>query len=108
MSDFDRIQIKPSELYETAKAIEKCREQIAACLQTAEQEIKNLEQGGWSSPASDILRNKFRTLSNNYFNAYPAALSDYSKFLYETAEEYENADETLKRQIETRLTTTLG
>ena len=93
------IKIEPAELRTLATNIGTQKKNLNDRVEDIQKQMNDLNTDGWVSQAGEDLRKKFNNLRQFYSGKYPPAMDAYIKFLNETATQYEEAEEQLKRDV---------
>ena len=103
MANYGEFQIEPNRLRAMARQLDEYCADTQKSINNADQQIQTLRQSGFQSNAGERLRQRFEALRNKVLSTYPESMTAYARFLRDTADKYEAADETERQRINTMM-----
>ena len=97
------LTITTSVLRDSSSTIKREVEELKSALDTAKRIIMQTEES-FRGTAADEIRNNFNSLSTK-FNDFYQAITDYAKFLENTATAYDQAEGSIQKAADEVLTT---
>lgn len=90
-----QIHVSVQQIRDTAGVLKQINHDLTQCLSEMLQEMNSLEVN-WESETSNTIREKFNALSP-HFQQYAQVMDNYIDYLYQTADQYEATENSLRQ-----------